>query len=68
MSINCENYVDGMCFYINSRYAIYEPCKCEKLPKESRKEKVENCELRKTIQRLRKEEGTLEQVAQEHNV
>ena len=57
--INCEYYIKdskgkGMCFYLNGKIAICEPCQCEEIPKKSIKEDIENCQNKRTIGILEK--------------
>jgi len=53
--INCQYYCDdGMCFYNNGNYAIYEKCYAIKLDYKLRKYFIEKCKNKELIERIKK--------------
>lgn len=52
----CDNYSNGMCIYINSKHAIFQPCICEKIAEEFKVQQMQNCNLKKAIEIMKKKD------------
>ena len=49
----CEYYIEGMCFYMNHKYAIFEKCQFEKF-KDNKIKYMKECKQREMINNLEK--------------
>ena len=54
MVVKCENYREGMCFYLSKdlEIAIFEKCYCAKISNEYQEKEVSNCKKRGAIKIL----------------
>ncbi len=52
MSINCQYYHEGMCLYLNRRFAVFEKCWPSTMSNEYREKFTENCSLKDIIKKL----------------
>ncbi len=54
--INCQYCCDdGMCFYSNGNYAVYEKCYVIKLDYKLRKSFIEKCKNKELFERIKKD-------------
>lgn len=64
--IDCENYIEGMCFYLNgNNIAIYEKCHMKSISNDYRNEYVKNCLQRKTIKTLKRIQDNSERLLEQ---